>query len=149
VKTLADKGCDKANDASITTSSSNLWLKSFMFPGMASPATKSSNFYAQARGDSDYGSDFSTEEEEIINRLLAEQERVEVIEDNPVVTDFEYHDPVQTVRMPWVIGRRRVSDALPEESNIAKDTRLSSAAIQPEYPDCKLPLYPAPQDNSD
>jgi hypothetical protein len=120
-----------------------------MFSGMASPATKSSNFYAQARGDSDYGSDFSAEEEEIVNRLLAEQERVEVIEDNPVVTDFEYHDQAQTVRVPWVIGRGRVSDALLEESGITKDTRLSSAAIQPEYPDCKVPPYPVPQDDSD
>lgn len=119
-----------------------------MFLGMASPATTISNFYAQAGGDSDYGSDFSAEEEEIVNRLLAEQERVEVIENNPIVTDLEYHDPAQTVRVPRVIDRGRISDALLAESNITKDTRLSSAAIQPEHQDCKLP-HPASQDNSD
>jgi hypothetical protein len=108
-----------------------------MFTGMASPATASSGFHAQTEGDSDYGSDFSTEEEEIVNRLLTEQEHVEVIEDNPIVTDLEYHDPAQTVRVPRVIGRGRISDALLEESSTPNVNRLSSAAIQPGDPDCE------------
>ena len=110
-----------------------------MFTGMASPATTASNFHAQVEGSSDYGSDFSANEEEIVNRLLAEQERVEIIEDNPIVTDLEYHDPVQTVQVPRVIGRGRINDALLEESNIAKDNRLSSAAVQSVDPNCELP----------
>lgn len=110
-----------------------------MFTGMASPATTSSTFHAQVEGDSDYGSDFSPEEEEIVNRLLAEQERVEAIEENRIVTDLEYHDPAQTVRVPRIIRRARISDALLEESSIAKDNRLSGAAVKPEQPDCELP----------
>jgi hypothetical protein len=113
-----------------------------MFAGMASPATTSSNFQASIGGDSDYGSDFSAEEEEILSRLLAEQERVEVIEDNPIVTDLEYHDPPQIIRVPRVIDRGQVSDALLEKSSIAKDDRFSSAAVQPEQPDCKHSPYP-------
>ena len=104
-----------------------------MFTGMASPATTSSDFNTQAEGDCDYGSDFSAEEEEIVNRLLVE---IEVIEDNPIVTDLEYHDPTQTVRVPQVIGRERINGLL-EESNIAKDDRLSSAAVQSDHWDCE------------
>jgi hypothetical protein len=107
-----------------------------MFPGMASPATTSSNFHAHVEGDSDYGSDFSAEEEDIVNRLLA---RVEVAEDNPIVTDLEYHDPAQTVRVPRVIGRGQVSHAPLGESSVAKGNGLSSAAVQSEQPYCEFP----------
>jgi hypothetical protein len=109
-----------------------------MFTGMASPATTSSDFRAKVEGDSDYGSDFSAEEEEIVSRLLAEQERVEVIEDNTIVTDLEYHDPAENVRVPRVIGRRRISDALLEESSVAKDNGLSRAAVKSEQPGCEF-----------
>lgn len=109
-----------------------------MFLGMASPATTGSNFHAQAGGDSDYGSDFSAQEEEIINSLLADQERVELIEDNPLVTDLEYHDPAETVWVPRVIGQGRIIDALREESSITKDGCLPSAAVPPEQQDCKF-----------
>lgn len=138
VDTLRLNKFDKAIDASITTSTPNSWLRSLMFTGMASPATTSSSFHAQAEGDSDYGSDFSAGEEEILHRLLTEQERVQVIEDNPIVTDREYHGPAQTIRVPRVIGRGRISHSLQEESNIAKDKGLSSAALQSEDPDCEL-----------
>jgi hypothetical protein len=106
-----------------------------MFTGMTSPATTISDFHAQVKCDSDYGSDFSAEEEEIVNRLLGQQERVEVIEDNPIVIDLEYHDSAQTVRVPRVIGRGRISAALMEESSIAKDNALSSLAVQSDHPD--------------
>jgi len=106
-----------------------------MFPGMASPATTSSNFHAHVEGDSDYGSDFSAEEEEIVNRLLA---HAEVAEDNPIVTDLEYHDPAQTVRVPRVNGQGRISHALLEESSVAKGNGLSSMAVQSEQPYCEL-----------
>jgi len=105
---------------------------------MACPAASDLSYQAQADGDSDYGSDFSSEEEQLINRLLAGQERVEVIQDNPILAGLEYHEPPQTVRVPRVLGRERNHDALPEGSIVAENNSLSSAAFHSEYPDCEL-----------
>jgi hypothetical protein len=105
---------------------------------MACPATTDLNLQARVESDSDYGSDFSSEEELLINRLLAGQEGVEGIEDNPILTGLEYHEPVQTVRVPRVLGRERINDILPEGSVVAEVHNLSSAAFHSGYPDCEL-----------
>lgn len=58
--------------------------------------------------ESDYGSDFSPEEEEIVNTLLSGNlARIEVVEDNPIVNDVEYLEKQGTVRVPRVLGSAR------------------------------------------
>ena len=110
-----------------------------MFKGAASPATAAHNHISQAEDSSDYGSDFSAEEQEIVHRLLAERERVDIIEISPVALDLEHHDTAdQIVRVPPVISRGRHGSALQDESSFSKAHRLSSSALQPLHPDCKL-----------
>jgi hypothetical protein len=66
---------------------------------MASSAVTVPDYEARLGDDSsDYGSEFSPEEEEILNRLLLAGEQH--IEDNPIVTGVEYHDPARAVRLP-------------------------------------------------
>lgn len=81
---------------------------------MASPATAVLSHQAQLGDDnSDYGSEFSPEEEEIVARLLsAGIEGTEEIEDNPVVTGVEHHEPAQVVRLPRVLARERKPQTL-------------------------------------
>lgn len=57
-------------------------------------------------GDTDYGSDFSPEEVQIVSRLVSGT--VE-IEDNPIVSGVEHNDPQQTLRIPRVLGREQRS----------------------------------------
>jgi hypothetical protein len=105
---------------------------------MACPATTDPNFEAPAEGGSDYGSDFSSEEEQLINRLLAGQERVDVSQDNPILAGLEYNEPTQIVRVPRVLGRERVNAALPEEPVVAEDRIFSSTTFHSGYADCEL-----------
>ena len=97
---------------------------------MASPAEQILN-----DGASDYGSEFSPEEEQMIAERLSFLE-----DDNPIVNEIEYHDPQRTLRLPPVRGREelfplfhaaRAAERVAEQ--IAKST-----AVREQYPDCKL-----------
>lgn len=57
--------------------------------------------------DTDYGSDFSPEEEQIVERLLAGKNALE--DDNPNTTEIEYHDARETLKLPRVFGREQRS----------------------------------------
>ncbi|ESZ98722.1 putative exonuclease V [Sclerotinia borealis F-4128] len=81
---------------------------------MTSLATEEAKL-PQNNGDSDYGSDFSPEEFEIVERLLSPvhlcREATE-IEDNPIVNNIEYHESECTLRLPRVIGKEQISPLL-------------------------------------
>lgn len=105
---------------------------------MACPATTDIDYRVEVEGDSDYGSDFSSEDEQLINHLLTGQKRVEVIKDNTIVTGLEYYEQAQTVRVPRVLGRERIHGTLPKRSSVSEDSSLSGAAFDSENPDCEL-----------
>lgn len=96
--------------------------------------------------DTDYGSDFSWEEEHLINQLLSpdgitpHKTSLPDIEDNPIVNDLEWHDAPQTLRIPrpravdrqgWV-GEDFVQGATCEATTVLP--------IDPGYPDCKISM---------
>jgi len=86
--------------------------------------------------DTDYGSDFSPEEDLIIQRLLSG--KID-IEDNPIVNDIEHHDAPKTIRVPRVYGREQRSplfEAARAAENVAG--RISnSIKTADNYPDCE------------
>lgn len=63
---------------------------------MASPAITIS---LSQDGESDYGSDFSPEEEQIVERLLSTRQE----DDNPIVTEVEAADPQTVLKLPRVL----------------------------------------------
>lgn len=91
--------------------------------------------------ESDYGSDFSAGEAEIINKLLRSESTTtatttETFEDNPIVNEIEYHDPPSSLRIPRVLGQdRRVADI--EDAVTASRSKSTVAAVDTLYPDCK------------
>lgn len=89
-------------------------------------------------GDTDYGSDFSPEEDQIVQRLLSGQAEKE---DNPIVNDieFEYHGINRSLRVPRVFGREERS-ALFEAARAAEQVadQISKSLKTTGYPDCKL-----------
>jgi exonuclease V len=90
---------------------------------MASPANKV--FDEPTRDseevESDYGSDFSPEEDELINKLLSLSSTVtEGKRDNPIVNEVEYHDKAQDTRVPRVLDRER---RLPVSNVVDNDDR--------------------------
>src|SRR6266487_125447 len=90
---------------------------------MPSSATAVLSHQAQLGDDnSDYGSEFSPEEEEIVARLLsAGVESTEEIEDNPIITGVEHHEPAQAVRLPRVLARERRSQTLGDGKTSVND----------------------------
>ena len=103
---------------------------------MASPASTTN---VQAADESDYGSDFSSGEEEIVNGLLLlnSPERLRDIEDDPVITGLEYNDQAHTVRLPRVLGQER------RQETVAQDDSLPVKSFDPGYSNCKLSYYAA------
>ncbi|KAI9741419.1 MAG: hypothetical protein M1818_004225 [Claussenomyces sp. TS43310] len=107
---------------------------------MASPAVISPQEPTDA--DTDYGSGFSSDEEELTNLLSQADNKLPSIdlpdiEDNPIVNDVEYHDPPQTLRIPRVLGRERWS---PSGEQIAKEAihhamQFPILPVNPGYPD--------------
>jgi exonuclease V len=75
---------------------------------MASPATKLLPSDPIEDIDTDYGSDFSPEQELIIDQLLLSQGTT-TEDDNPIVNDIERHDALQTLRLPRIFGREERS----------------------------------------
>ncbi|KAG0649426.1 Exonuclease V [Hyphodiscus hymeniophilus] len=74
---------------------------------MASSATEDALAIINRDIDSDYGSDFSPEEDQIVSQLLSGQ--AVDIEDNPIVNDADQNDAQQTLRVPLVFGREQQS----------------------------------------
>ena len=113
---------------------------------MASPATTVLGHQAQIGNDSsDYGSEFSPEEEEIVARLLsADTERTEAIEDNPNITGVEQHEPAQAVRLPRVLTPKRttqnlggrktsVNDIAPTIKSVESGSQYGKSALSLNY----------------
>ncbi|KAK2630535.1 hypothetical protein QTJ16_001355 [Diplocarpon rosae] len=67
---------------------------------MASPFTTAATRNTDI--DTDYGSDFSPEEEQIVERLLIGKH---IEDDKLIINEFEHHDPRQTLGLPRVFGR--------------------------------------------
>ncbi|PBP27172.1 hypothetical protein BUE80_DR001869 [Diplocarpon rosae] len=53
--------------------------------------------------DTDYGSDFSPEEEQIVERLLIGKH---IEDDKPITNEIEHDDPRQTLGLPHIFGRK-------------------------------------------
>lgn len=99
--------------------------------------TESLKTIAPADDTSDYGSDFSPEEEQIINRLLSNPD----IEDNPIINEIGYHDARPTLRLPRVLGREEHSppfQAARAAEQIAE--QISREFKGGEHPRCKCAL---------
>ena len=103
---------------------------------MASPAIENQVAISNHGGDSDYGSDFSPEEEQIVSSLLTGQPID--IEDNPIVNDVDQKDAAQTLRVPLAFGREQKSP-LYEAARAAEEIadHISKAVKSRRYyPDC-------------
>ncbi|TVY15279.1 Exonuclease V [Lachnellula arida] len=82
--------------------------------------------------ESDYGSDFSPEQEQIVEALLSQQQ---VADDNPILNDIE-DEPRQALRLPRVVGREERSplfQAARAAEEVAK--QISKSIKTREYPD--------------
>ncbi|CZT10355.1 uncharacterized protein RCO7_02882 [Rhynchosporium graminicola] len=73
---------------------------------MAGPATTVTDPSKIDDSDTDYGSDFSPEEEQIVERLIS---GTHLEDDNPIVNEIEHDEPRQTLRLPRVFGREERS----------------------------------------
>lgn len=86
--------------------------------------------------DSDYGSDFSPEEEQIVTALLSAQ--LPADDDNPIVNEIEYHDPQRTLRLPRVFGREERSPLFQAaRAAEAIADQISKTVASSQYPDCE------------
>ena len=91
--------------------------------------------------ESDYGSDFSPEEEQIVARLLSGQQID--IEDNPIVTNIQHNDTTQTLHIP-LFGAKQKSPLF-EAARAAEEVagQISKSFKRGGYyPDCKPSLCP-------
>lgn len=106
---------------------------------MASPAPVATINDAMSDVDTDYGSEFSPEEEQLVERLISGQI---AIEDNPIVNQFESHNGQQTLHVPRILGREQRSPLF-EAARAAEELaqQLShSVENRQQYPDCGFPL---------
>ncbi|TGO70030.1 hypothetical protein BOTNAR_0004g00150 [Botryotinia narcissicola] len=94
-----------------------------------------------ADSESDYGSDFSPEEVEIVEKLLSPVHSNEPteIEDNPIVTEIEYHEPERALRLPRVVGKEQISPLLQaiRDAERVADQINASVSTREYYPDLK------------
>jgi exonuclease V len=109
---------------------------------MASNSTEECTGNSVNDYETDYGSDFSPEEEEILFDLASRGQRVET-EDNPIVTKPE-HNEEQALRIPRALGRDP-SFALLQAAQAADAVaeRIRTSVATDGYSDCKetnLPL---------
>jgi exonuclease V len=110
---------------------------------MASPAIEETIAIADSiqDNDSDYGSDFSPEEAQIVERLLSGKP-LEAIEDNPIINTPEQYDAKEALRLPRIAGREQRSPffkAVRDAERVAEQISFSVANRQ-HYPHCKNPL---------
>jgi len=106
---------------------------------MATSSEHLANLADESDNDTDYGSEFSPEVEQIVEQLLAGKTD---IEDNPIASQFERNDAPQTLRVPRVFGRGQMS-LLYEAASAAEGVAAQlNQAVQ--YPDCRfsLPAFP-------
>lgn len=104
---------------------------------MASPAIASLLSDPMDDIDTDYGSDFTPEEELIVEQLLSRNPATE--DDNPIVNKIEHHDVVQTLRLPRVFGREERSplfQAARAAEQVAE--QISRSVGGEKYPDCEF-----------
>ncbi|TVY48457.1 Exonuclease V [Lachnellula cervina] len=82
--------------------------------------------------ESDYGSDFSPEQEQIVEALLSQQQ---VADDNPILNDIE-DEPRQALRLPRVVGREERSPLF-QAARAAEEVaeQVSKSIKTREYPD--------------
>ena len=115
---------------------------------MASPAINGNIARPFNDADSDYGSDFSPEEKQIVERLLSGQP---VEDDNPIVNEIEHHDPQRTLRLPRVFGREERSPLFQAARAAEKVAEQISNSVKSgeHYPDCKPRFSPSYIDKSD
>ncbi|THV53450.1 hypothetical protein BGAL_0050g00170 [Botrytis galanthina] len=95
-----------------------------------------------ADSESDYGSDFSPEEVEIVEKLLSPvhlSKELTEIEDNPIVTEIEYHEPERALRLPRVVGKEQISPLLQaiRDAERVADQINASVSKREYYPDLK------------
>jgi exonuclease V len=104
---------------------------------MSSPAANGGSENSINDEESDYGSEFSPEEEVILLDLVSGQQQVE-IEDNPVVPQIE-HDDEKTLRIPRTVGRDSKSplfQAARAAEEVAK--QISRSVKNGGFSDCKF-----------
>ncbi len=102
---------------------------------MASPAPE----VLIADNTSDYGSDFSPEEEEIIGDLLANP--IQILEDdNPILPDIEDHEPPSSLRVPRLTTSQERSPLFQAARSAQQVAEQISRSIQGSvwYPDCEF-----------
>jgi len=87
--------------------------------------------------DTDYGSEFSPEEEQIVERLLAGEID---IEDNPIAIPFEQNDAHQALRISRVFGKER-KGPLYAATSAAESITVQNGQIA-QYPDRKFLACP-------
>jgi hypothetical protein len=130
--------------------STTSWIEQMTTPAMASPATKEHLKQSVNDGESDYGSDFSPEEAEIVGNLLS-WKPIEDVEDNPIVNEIEHHDPQRSLRLPRKLGREQMSPLFQAARAAEEVAEQISKSIKTgeQYPDCKSPSRPGMLDKSD
>ncbi|KAH7312988.1 exonuclease V a 5' deoxyribonuclease-domain-containing protein [Rhexocercosporidium sp. MPI-PUGE-AT-0058] len=110
---------------------------------MASPATTITGPPNDIDSDTDYGSDFSPEQEQIVERLIAGKH---IEEDNPIINEIEHHDPRQTLRLPRIFGREEGSplfQAARAAERVAE--QITESVKGGEHPDLSDRIYNAPE----
>lgn len=101
---------------------------------MASPATTVTDPANEIDTDTDYGSDFSPEQEQIVERLLSGKH---VEDDNPITNEVEHHDPRQSLRLPRVFGREEKSPLFQAARAAERIAEQIAESTSGEHPDCK------------
>jgi hypothetical protein len=80
--------------------------------------------------ESDYGSDIGAEEEHIVNELLsAWEQRLDPVQDNPIVAGIEYHELVDAVRVPRANPQERRLEVVDRRETAGED--IDTAADNP------------------
>ena len=118
--------------------------------GMAGPLVPVQT-YPNPSGDDegDYGSDFSPEEQEIIDQLLVSASASLVAADRPITNDVEYAAAPASARGSRLVARetveieyesRGVANVQSMQSNAEIGVNINIALdASPGYPDCKSP----------
>ena len=108
-----------------------VWLNNSQYSGMADLAPFSGLQDQAADATSDYGSDFSPDEVDILNELLSQTPAAEGEPDEPlVIIDIEDYEDPKGVRLPKILGEVKWSPParipvhlqLPEASLADADT---------------------------
>ncbi len=81
--------------------------------------------------DSDYGSDFSPEEEQIVQSLLSD------IEDNLIVSGIERNDTEPVLHIPRILGRDERSPPSSQRARTATSEGTDRSVQKSEHSNCK------------